>query len=263
MSNKSKQIVNYVWINKDIFEEKYDGTGEPINAIPLTAIDKSIQNAKAYTDATINIWIDFRFVDDESRKRTIEYIKKAQRPNIKIRSLEDIESYLGDPLMDMDTDKSIWARTDYARLQVLDNVMSDNPDALVVYADFDVPDLWLDNDELEASVMNYGLALSNVDSVGQENNYFAFRGMKGQQFLTSLVKATKWKFEDEQRKEYMDTESRHYIERNDAWNALRETLEQFDILYSKALGISIVPASRGDGCYNEKTYGISPKPYTT
>ena len=187
LPNLSDFIVNYVWINEDVFSIPSDDDHRaPLCGIPLHYIDQTINNAMRYPDTIFQIWIDPRFLTDTPSIFLLEshLYMRGQIDNIRIRDLNDIDAYKHDPdnFFSPEQGNSIWARVDLARLLVLRHVLDerDSGNKIALYADFDIHDVFQETYALRHAIANHGFAVGSVTVIDSEeylsieNGFMAF-----------------------------------------------------------------------------------------
>jgi hypothetical protein len=174
--NKSDFIVNYVWINKDVFTINDSDPSAPLCGIPLHYVDKAIANAKQYPDTQFQIWIDPQYLTDTPSEFFLQshlYYNDCQ--NITVRDLNNIASYATDAFFNPENRNNIWHRVDLARLLALQDCLNHNEDKKAIYADFDIEDVFFGFKRLSRLVTNYGTAFGGeVKYKEAENSYFCF-----------------------------------------------------------------------------------------
>lgn len=190
-------IVNYVWINKEVFSP---GENDPPCGIPLRYVDMAIANAQRYPDTKFQIWIDPRFLE-QSRTTGIlrEHLDASGCKNIEVRDLNDIgiqssngiTNYNQSPSFFTDSEISVWHRVDIARLLVIQQGLEEEPDRVSVYADFDTHDVFLNKGKFDQSIREHGFVLGATTEEAKrewpENGYFAFSNKGPAQTLLSDI----------------------------------------------------------------------------
>jgi|GEM_PF-6802104 hypothetical protein len=162
-----EKIVNYVWM-----DQKKDRP----QAIPTYLFARLQQNASLYADAKIQLWTE------GCRKNYEDY---AIPSNLTVCNLNSIPSFTDDPLLapilSSDKEEYIWTKVDVARLLVLRHVLTQNEGAIVVYSDFDVPDIAINSKRFEKCLSKNGAVFaatfdpeSNEIWNCSENGYMAF-----------------------------------------------------------------------------------------
>ena len=191
-------LINYVWINK----EMDSGDRKAMCSVSFKHIDCAYKNARKYPDARVKIWIDYRFLDERSKECLQNHHDMFAPKNVEFCDLNDIESYRENETFKPGTTKDIWGRVDLARLIVLDHVLKNEPEPHVFYADFDVPDMKIE--DARRLMDTHGLALGTTGAehgpLGRillsdhdllENGYFAFKKSEnGAGFLKDLLAKT-------------------------------------------------------------------------
>ncbi|MER2519243.1 MAG: hypothetical protein ABTQ34_00965 [Bdellovibrionales bacterium] len=188
---ESPIIVNYVWMKKN--------EDDPIH-IPSKLFYWLQKNATAYPEVKFHLWLeDMRACEPyefpAGSLRSLDSLQEFQNP---IPARQDSILLEKDP-------KTFWIRTDIARLLAVRQTLEENPDATVVYSDFDVPDILVRSPEFTNRINKYGVVLASpLDAVFKdkpnpdsqtsaghskekalvdrefENGYFAFNSsMKG------------------------------------------------------------------------------------
>lgn len=169
-------IVNYTWINDEVFSVS-DDRRAPLCGIPLNYIERAIANAQKYPDATFNIWIDRRYLEDTPSEFLLQsFLFASDCPNVKIRDLNEISDYAKADLFDPSSGVSIWHRADLARILTVRHTLQENPARTSIYADFDIEDIKLNDAKLINSFKKAGLVLGTVtpDCYRFENGFFGF-----------------------------------------------------------------------------------------
>lgn len=199
--------IHYLWLNKEA-----DVPGRPFPcSLPLKLLDRAYSNAAKYPKAKVNIWLDFRFLDETSFSHLREYQAAKGRKNVQIKDLTDIPAYHEKKLFRPGTKTHIWSRVDFARIIVLDDALANQPEKYAIYADLDVKDVRLYEakqrmDKLDFAVAKTGAAthiLGDVFIGGMgwdflsmhteiENGYIAFKkNDAGKALLQELLSLTR------------------------------------------------------------------------
>lgn len=189
--NGEKYIVNYVWINS---RPDQPGRAEECS-VSLKHLDRAYENARSYPSAQFNVWVDYNFLDERSRKRLEAHNNQCAPPNVELRDLNDIPAYREAKIFKPGVARNIWMRVDLARVIVLDHVLESGEARYALYADFDTPDVRLNEARLRMD--KYGVALgttgANKENEGGavENGYFGFQRKKdGPKFVRGLLAST-------------------------------------------------------------------------
>lgn len=192
------RLLNYVWINKEKFEPCAE---RPTCGVPLHYIDKAVHNALLYSDIQVDIWLDFNLLDKQSIETVRDHVSKVK--NIKIRNLQDIESYQKSNLFDPDRSlpegfsykgddegerQSIWGRVDLARLMVIRHCLENTAAKDIFYSDFDADDTKLNSPRVSYNLKKFGMVFGSSKRNIIENGYMGFRrtNMDGNFFDTLL-----------------------------------------------------------------------------
>lgn len=184
-------IVNYIWINANLFEASHQEKG-PICGVPLHYIDLALVNAKRYPDAYFQIWIDPRFLEGSLTVDIVRnHLKSSGCKNVQLRDLGDVPYYSTSPYFATGTDTPVWHRADIARLMVTEQTLYDYPDCVAIYSDFDVADISLNSERFVQTLDHFGFALGAPKSFNHEcpeNGYFAFtRHFDAKQLLETML----------------------------------------------------------------------------
>ncbi len=179
--------VHYLWINAHP-----DAPGRAaLCSVPLSAVDMALENAARYKGARFTLWTDTALLDDTSGFMLQSHLYIANAPNFRLRSLQEIAEYRGDPEVFDPNHRAkmmaqgqkpagrgttIWGRVDYARLLILSHVLSEGA-GCAIYSDLDNADLRLDAPRLHNRLKNHGLAFGMVKKddgrVIYENGFMA------------------------------------------------------------------------------------------
>lgn len=196
-------IVNYVWINRKKYAPRKT---EPLCGVPLKAVDKLIDNALRYPQASFRLWLDKAFLDDMSLFFVAAHIYNAGAGNVEIHDLRDIPAYRdhslfhgqdivfqgGDELLTDDPQQRIWVRVDLARLLVLQHcarTTSPSQANVFYYSDFDAEDVGLECPIAQSSLQRYGLFFGTV--FGRiENGFMAFDRWQSDRLLSRIISET-------------------------------------------------------------------------
>jgi len=178
-----RRMLNYVWINvchDDIIER------DELCSVPLHYFDMAYDNARRYPNVEVNIWVDYALLDGPSRFFVDSYGYCADTPNVKLRNLRDIPAYAQTPMFDVDSERPIWCRVDYARLLVLQHCLNTEAADDIFYSDFDVADVALNHPNLRRCMDRYGCIMGKSDIL--ENGFLGFRReTKAENFLKETL----------------------------------------------------------------------------
>ena len=210
--------VHNVWINKSKFESRE----ECLCGIPLDFIDKVIENALHYTEAKFTLWLDYELLGDTSLFLAKSHFYFAPRlketeqdkvincmKRIKFRNLREIEEYKKNGIFNSQENgwltglfrsgKSylqIYKRVDLAKLLVLKMALEEDPDSTHVYADFDVDDIKINDQEFQKFKGDHGIVFGTVKDSRKwdlstiiENGFLAITN-RHKEWLNDLIKET-------------------------------------------------------------------------
>lgn len=186
MDAKSEQIVNYVWINEYPVSPYDEVIDDKLCHMPLHYIDKALHNARRYTDAQFFIWIDKAKLDPMSLFWLDSYINIQSVPNISVRDLNEIPAFHNDERFGNEEYYCLWAKLDYARLLVLENLLAEMPWKQVFYCDFDANDIEINKDCIQSALDNWGMVIATTKCNKYENSFFGF-SEKGNYLFSKLL----------------------------------------------------------------------------
>jgi hypothetical protein len=133
-----KPLANYIWVCKH---------PHAVEPIPSAAFGCFQKNAKRYADIPFHLWVESDRV----------FNCYAIPPNVTIRYIDMLQMRELPDLAHLD---NFEARIDILRLLVLQKTLTEEPTATAVYADFDIPDLYLRSRELVSRIDAYGAAFA-------------------------------------------------------------------------------------------------------
>ena len=143
-----KTSVNYMWIQA----VKLDRGNTPAGSCPIPErfLRNAFDQAAKFPDIDTTIWYDFYGAGENIRSRTRALNKYHMPDNVKFRSLDEMDSYVSDPMfLDKHTKHKgyhspIWSQVDWARILLINKILHDKKQKYdhVLYADmdFDLPE---------------------------------------------------------------------------------------------------------------------------
>ncbi len=175
-------LVNYVWISKEGVK-----AGEP--PVPLLSLERAFQNARRYPDAPFVVWVDQNALCGQGKKSLRDIFNAHAPDNMVLHDLQDIPFYRSCTLFH-GNQTDIWGKVDLARLVAMEHCFSTVPQQTIIYSDFDVDDVALNNPEVLSRLEKYGMVFGASEQDYLENGYMGF-DKKGATFLIErLIPAT-------------------------------------------------------------------------
>lgn len=186
----SGMSLNYVWINREKFKPAAEGA---LCGVPLHVLDKAIQNAAAYPDVKVNLWLDGDLLDEASIAMVASHLYIQGAHTIRLRNIRDIKDIRAHRAL-MDPERAIprapnalfhdeqagrhgniWGRVDLARLLAVRQALREG-DTYAFYADFDIEDVSLNNPRLHRILDRHDMVFgtTSFDTPIFENSYFGF-----------------------------------------------------------------------------------------
>lgn len=198
-------IVNYVWINAlsderlmRIEEARLDdwslkllgrrgGIKKDIGlcSVQLSGFDRAFENAKRYPDARFDIWVDYKFLSEQSRLFLQSHFYVSAPQNVSLKDINEIPAYEARrDIFAPEKDKYLWTRTDLARLEVLAHTLENaRGGQTAVYADFDIHDVKLGSRKMNTHLSRWGMCFASAGDFAIENSFIALRKGAGEEFL--------------------------------------------------------------------------------
>lgn len=176
---KSKALVNYIWINSK--KAAYDHNN-PVCAIEMAYIQRALDNANRYPEADFKLWVDKKLLDPYSLLCVESFInERAKNANVLIHDLQEIKDYAADEYFvppestkksslsdtfNRSAPRNVYSRADYARILVLDHCMQTYPAyTQLIYSDIDCPNVRLP--EAAQIIRAHGIAVYDMGGGGR------------------------------------------------------------------------------------------------
>lgn len=184
--------VNYIWLCAKRPEQPNQSYA---TQLPLHNFKRMYANAERYSGTEFNLWLDFRqltlsdhfFLDSQRHFLNVH--------NIEIRNLCEIPDYKTDKGFEPDTNTTIYARADYARVLVLSFLHQLRPERTSIYSDLDCEDIMIADSRVQDTLEQYGIAYG-IWNDRICNGFIGVKGPTGLQFLTDyLLPKTKMAFQ--------------------------------------------------------------------
>lgn len=185
------RILNYIWIGQKYWHGEREAAEQEgiLCDMPLHYLDRAFENAQAYPDTEVKLWLDLRALDPQTRFFIGSHISFFAPPNVVVHDLPSLLTYQCHDFFAPDSTRDIWMRSDVARLLVAEHCFSDKNVETVFYSDFDVPYVALDGAETTAALDQYHMSFGFASNGRMENSYFAF-SREGMEFLSYLYHFT-------------------------------------------------------------------------
>lgn len=203
-----KQVLNYVWINKQPLGHSKSGELEG-ELLPDKYVANVVKLALMYPQTEFILWTDANLMTALGIVR-LRDVFSAQNglSNISVRDLNEIPGYKDEPfftaLSDADVDVPsnsgyalIWRKVDLARIIVLDYMLSTKDDAIIFYCDLDIIDPQISSPRVHELLVQNGLVFARTDrnglavGYGLENQFIGVN-QNGRSFITNhLLPATR------------------------------------------------------------------------
>jgi len=199
-----KRILNYIWISKEKQEETVSPE-EPENPIHEKYSRNVTYFTKANPDVQVLLWTDNKLLN--SSQRVFFDNLSSSCPNLSIRDLNEIPRYQNDPIfrkterLPHDECEPIWQRVDFARVVVLDHVLTNEVADEVYYSDLDIVDPQISSDTVQSILNRHGMVFAKCDRNGRnkaaylENQFMGFRKEAADFVYDRLLPVTKEEIE--------------------------------------------------------------------
>lgn len=190
---RTDRMLNYVWINKTPDRDLPPPADDtPLCSVPLHYLDRAYDNARKYPNTEMRIWMDEARLSDRTRFFVQSHAYLNAPGNVRFKDLNSIPAYAAARDIHMDAKISMWDKVDLARFQVAAHGFTDRKVQTVYYADFDVRDVALDNEQTKKILEKRDIAFARLPRENiVSHGYFAVRA-KGLPLLEKLI----CKFED-------------------------------------------------------------------
>lgn len=186
---RTDRILNYVWVQSAPSNPQRSGV---LCSVPLQYIDNAHANARKYPDTEVRIWVDYGFLDDQSRFFVESHHYLNAPSNVRLMNLRDIKRFDENDDLNVWSHARIWQRTDLTRFIVLDHVLQTTKADKVFYADFDVEDVQLDNPRTLRLLNKRGYAyarLPEADEPTLAHGYIAVARQKAEELNKVILPA--------------------------------------------------------------------------